>query len=229
MEVTSNLNVKNDLTRVGVALLEEEVIGSQRYASRRVSKDKWLVRLAGNCAEDLSSIDSMNDFYKKDKCIPTFHHTRTVTRNEKDELLCTCGMFEATRIPCRHIIHVMDRKIELLDVGVCWRSDYYAYYGNPSCVRISNAFDTYQNRNDPVYPETNGPSIFPVLKYGHEVEEAEEQDIDWKSGTTCINYSSAFDQFQKRNEEEAEINTMILDFETVDGMDVTSSKRNETA
>ena len=40
LEVTSNLNVKNDLTRVGGALLEKEVIGSHRYASRRVSKDK---------------------------------------------------------------------------------------------------------------------------------------------------------------------------------------------
>ena len=118
LEVTSNLNVKNDLTRVGGALLEKEVIGSHRYASRRVSKDKWLVRLAGNCVKDLSSIDSMNDFYEKDKCIPTFHHTRTVTRNEKDKLLCTCGMFEVMRIPCRHIIHVMDCKIELLDVDV---------------------------------------------------------------------------------------------------------------
>ena len=34
LDVTSNLNINNDLIRVGVALLEEEVIASERYASR---------------------------------------------------------------------------------------------------------------------------------------------------------------------------------------------------
>ena len=116
----------------------------------------------------------------------------------------------------------------LLNVGVRWRSDYYAYYGNPSCVRISNVFDTYKNRNGPMNHETNAPSIFPVLKYGNEVEEAEEQQINWESGT-CINYSSAVKHFQKKNEEDPEIDTMSVDFDTIDGIDVTSSKQNDSA
>ena len=48
LDLLSNLNVHNDLTMVGVALLEDEVIASQCYASRRVTKDKWLVQFSGN-------------------------------------------------------------------------------------------------------------------------------------------------------------------------------------
>ena len=167
----------NDLTMVGVALLEDEVIASQCYASRRVTKAKWLVQFPGNDVKDLSTTDQERVFYNM-KCIPNFCDTRTVSRNERNELTCTCNLFEAIRIPCRHIIHVMDHDIESLDVGVLWRNDYYQHYGNPGQSRVSNSFDKCAKRTAPVYCETITPSILPVLKYGKGIAKAEKQEIN---------------------------------------------------
>lgn len=70
------------------------------------------------------------------------------------------------------MIHVMDRDIELFDVGVRWRNDHYQYYRNPGESRVSDAFDNCIKRTDPVYCETITPSILPVLKYGKGIIEA---------------------------------------------------------
>ena len=87
------------------------------------------------------------------KCIPNFCHMRTVSRNERNELTCTRSLFEAIRIPCRHIIHVMDRDIEFINIGVRWRNDYYQHYENPGESRVSNAFGKCTKRAGPVYCE----------------------------------------------------------------------------
>ena len=118
------------------------------------------------------------------------------------------------------MIHVMDRDIELLDIGVRWRNDYYQHYGNSGEYRVSDAFDNCTKITGPVYCETITPSILPVLKYGKGIAEAEKQEINWESGTRCINYSSTYQEYKADRQANMQLDAEILDFETPDTTDM---------
>ena len=123
----------------------------------------------------------------------------------------------------------MDGDIELLDIGVRWRNDYYQHYGNPSESRVSNAFDTCTERTGPIYCDPITPSTLPVLKYGKGIAEVEKQEINWGSGTRHINYSSAYQTYKADRQTNMQLDKEILGFETPKTTDMILRKRAESA
>lgn len=107
-----------------------------------------------------------------------------------------------------HMIHALDRNIKLLYVGVNWLYDYESFYGTPNKARESNEFDKCDTgSNGLVYIKTNSQFIFPVLKYGSDIEEQISQEINWH-----MNYRSDFEEFKG----EMNLGNIIVDFDTTE-------------
>ena len=83
-------------------------------------------------------------------------------------------------------------------MGIRWRCDYGIFYGTPNKSRESDESDKGDTeRHGPVYIETYFLFIFPVLKYGSDIEEPRSQEINWNTNNRCMDYISSFKEFKR--------------------------------
>jgi hypothetical protein len=107
----------NDLTPYALGIITKEWNARTAYASAKMCETKYLVR------------HETAHLYQKDKKDPITKFFRVRIVHIQDEALhCSCGFFCRQRIPCRHMLHVLNEMcIEYC--GVHWTTLYAQYYG----------------------------------------------------------------------------------------------------
>jgi hypothetical protein len=93
----TNTRTCRQIQAVAETMIQEQLALADRYASIRISKNKWYVGFSSEQTKHSSPDASPK---------PRFSRIRIVTLNEAGRLQCSCGYAERNGVPDRHLMHV---------------------------------------------------------------------------------------------------------------------------
>lgn len=112
----------DDLTPYALKIVTEQWNKRVSYASMCATSKKFYVR---HKTSHLTTYDSP---------IPKFIHIRQVTIDE-GFTHCSCGFYCRYRLPCHHLLHVLDA-MKISYCGIWWTNLYSQYYGTENTIAL---------------------------------------------------------------------------------------------
>ena len=121
----------NDLTPYALKIITKEWHLRNNYASAHMMESVFYVRHFMDNRESQSPI-------------PKFVRVRIITITNKIAR-CSCGFYARHRLPCRHLLHILD-EMHVTYCGIRWMNLYATYYGTESS--ISKKLEEIQSSED---------------------------------------------------------------------------------
>jgi hypothetical protein len=162
----TNSSSSTHVTRHAEGILQHQYLlatETGRYRFARTDETTWLV-----CGKILQAVKSEHDSIIVSNPIPNFLRTRTV-QLIGNYLLCSCGFFKRSGLPCCHLFYILRRGPIPADCATRWRHDYIGRWFTGS-KEYDMAFKIAQKQETicSFYEPTNGecPTSYTVFSLG---------------------------------------------------------------
>jgi hypothetical protein len=109
----------NDLTPYALKIVTKEWHLRKNYASAHMTESVFYVR---HCMDNQSNQSP----------IPKFVRIRIITITNQIAR-CSCGFYARYRLPCRHLLHILD-EMRATYCGIRWMNLYATYYGTDNSI-----------------------------------------------------------------------------------------------